>query len=183
MQLKFFSKVKILKNYFFWKKIIQNQKVPETYFFMKKKLPKQSTGKKIFFEKKFTEKNSFRNNISKLIFFTYIILQKNFTKIFLKNWRTKKNSRNFHFNFQTRIKTYRFCSSPAQTLINFNCYACRHFLVNSSKYNSKFLPHPLQLLTPSSRIPIKKIPLPNRLYYRAIEEGGKLPCESGTSTR
>ena len=51
---------------------------------MKRKLPKQSTYK-IFFRNKFTEKNSFRKNISKLVFFTNSILQKNITKILLKN--------------------------------------------------------------------------------------------------
>ena len=41
--------------------------------------------KKNFFRKKIYWKNSFRKNISKLIFFTNSILEKNFTKIFLKN--------------------------------------------------------------------------------------------------
>ena len=34
--------------------------------------------------------HSFRKNILKLIFFTNSILQKYFTKIFLKNWKKKK---------------------------------------------------------------------------------------------
>ena len=63
---------------------------------MKRKLSKQSTYKKIF-SKQFTEKNSFRKNISKLIFFYKQYITKNFTKIFLEN---KKKTINFHFNFQ-----------------------------------------------------------------------------------
>ena len=42
---------------------------------MKRKLPKQSTYKK-FFRKKFTEKNSFRKNISKLIFLQQYVTKK-----------------------------------------------------------------------------------------------------------
>ena len=49
-----------------------------------KKVPEKN-----FFRKRFTEKNSFRKNISKLIFFKNSILQKKFTKIFLKNWKKK----------------------------------------------------------------------------------------------
>ena len=89
MQLKFFSKkIKILKNYFYWKKIIQNQKVPKHIFSWSENFLNK-VSKKIFFRKKYTEKNSFRKNISKLIFFTNSILRKNFTKIFLKNWKKK----------------------------------------------------------------------------------------------
>ena len=51
---------------------------------MKRKLPKQSASK-IYFRKKFTANNAFHKNIFKLIFYSNSILQKNFTKIFLKN--------------------------------------------------------------------------------------------------
>ena len=52
--------------------------------------------KKIFFRKKFTEKNSFRKHFI-VKFFTNSILQKNFTKIFLKNWRKKFLKFSFQF--------------------------------------------------------------------------------------
>ena len=82
---------KFQKHFFSWKENFLN-KVP----------------KKIFFRKKFTEKNSLRKHISKLIFFTNSILQKKSTKIFL-NWKKKKKkSRNFNFNFQiTEKKSYK----------------------------------------------------------------------------
>ena len=82
----FLKKIKILKNYFVWKKIIQNQKVPKSSW---KENFLNKVPKKVFFRKKFTKKYSFRKNISKLIFFKNSILQKNFTKIFVKN--LKKN--------------------------------------------------------------------------------------------
>ena len=67
LQLTFFSeKIKILKNYFFRKKVFQNQKVPKTYFFMKRKFPKQSTWKNFFskkiYWKKFFSKKHFEVN-------------------------------------------------------------------------------------------------------------------------
>ena len=45
--------------------------------------------KKIFFRKKFTEKKSFRKNISKLTFLQTVYYKKKFTKIFLINWKKK----------------------------------------------------------------------------------------------
>ena len=69
LQLTFFSKkIKIVKNYFFWKKIFQNQKVPKTYFFVKRKLPKQSTWKN-FFPKKIYWKKLFSKKHFKVNFF------------------------------------------------------------------------------------------------------------------
>ena len=82
LQLTFFSKnIKILKNYFLWKKKIQNQKVPITYFFMKRKLSTQSIYKQIF---------------SRKIYWKKLVSKKNFEAIcFYKQYITKK----FHKNF------------------------------------------------------------------------------------
>ena len=90
----FRKKVKILKNYFFWKKKFLNQKVPKTYFFMKRKLPKQSTWKN-FFSNKVYWKNSFR--------------KKHFeVKFFYKQYITKKLHKNFSKKLKKKILAVSF---------------------------------------------------------------------------
>ena len=96
----FFEKNLNSEKLFLSKKIIQNQKVSKTYFFMKRKLPKQSTWT-FFFWKKFTEKNSFRNNISKLVFTVTVYYNKKIHRNFSKKLK-KKISRNFHFNLKKK---------------------------------------------------------------------------------